>query len=51
MMESNSIHARHRRQVFFVSAGMGLFIMAGFTVVHYVEGNVWAMRSSGPGML
>ena len=42
-MELDSIHAQHRKQIFLTITGLGLFIMAGFTFVHYIESNAFAM--------
>ena len=42
-MELDSIHAQHRKQIFLAISGLGLCIMAGFTFVHYIEGNAFAM--------
>ena len=42
-MEAKSMHARHRRQVFFVACGAVLVILAGFAVTNYIGRNLPAM--------
>lgn len=42
-METKSLHTRHQRQVFYIACGLGLLILVGFSINHYIESNFTLM--------
>ena len=46
-MKSDRFHVRHRRQAFLTLSVVALVVMVSYTIVHYLEGAMWAMQING----